>query len=55
MAKLHYEKQERISNLAEILIDEKIENGEAFSEEMVYLAWEQAKTVVESIDKAQEG
>ena len=49
-AKEHYEQQQRISKLADLLVEERMENGEPFSEELCYFAWAQAKKIVEAMD-----
>jgi hypothetical protein len=49
----HYERQERISKVADLLVDEAIENGEAFSEELTYRMWSRAKQAVDALDGEQ--
>jgi len=46
----HYERQERISNLSDILVEESIKNGEAFSEELCYVMWNRAAKVVDALE-----
>ena len=46
----HYERQERISNLADTLVEESIKNGEAFSEDLCYVMWNRAAKVVDELE-----